>query len=102
DRLDPATHGVLTAAAALGRRFGLAPLEGGTRLHREGRDALHQLQTLALIRTERRWPQPEYRFKHALIQEAAYRLLVADTRTALHRRAAEWLGGHPPDNTPRG
>ncbi len=98
DRLDPGTHGVLTAAAALGRRFGLALLEGVAGRNGEVSDALHELQRLDLIRTERRWPQPEYRFKHALIQEAAYRLLVADTRTALHRRAAEWLEGHHADN----
>ena len=39
---------------------------------------------------------PEYRFKHALIQEAAYRTLVADQRTALHRRAADWLEARTP------
>ena len=36
-------------------------------------------------------PEPEYRFKHVLIQEAAYRTLVADRRGALHGRAAAWL-----------
>jgi oligopeptide transport system substrate-binding protein len=43
------------------------------------------------VREERRWPKPEYRFKHALIQEAAYRTLVSSERCALHRRAAAWL-----------
>ena len=47
-----------------------------------------------LVREGRRWPQPEYRFKHALIQEAAYRTLLADRRTALHRSAALWLESH--------
>jgi ABC-type oligopeptide transport system substrate-binding subunit/class 3 adenylate cyclase len=98
DRLDPACHDVLTAAAALGRRFGLALLEGVAGGNGEVGDALHELQRLDLIRPERRWPQPEYRFKHALIQEAAYRLLVGETRTALHRRAAEWLEGHHAEN----
>jgi ABC-type oligopeptide transport system substrate-binding subunit/class 3 adenylate cyclase len=99
DRLDATTHRVLTAAAALGRRFGLALLEGVTSLNGEVRDALHELQRLDLIRTERRWPQPEYRFKHALIQEAAYRMLVGETRTDLHRRAAEWLERQHAGNT---
>jgi ABC-type transport system substrate-binding protein/class 3 adenylate cyclase len=99
DRLDAPTHRVLTAAAALGRRFGLALLEGVTTLNGEVRDALHELQRLDLIRTERRWPQPEYRFKHALIQEAAYRMLVGETRTDLHRRAAEWLERQHAGNT---
>jgi ABC-type oligopeptide transport system substrate-binding subunit len=36
-------------------------------------------------------PQATYLFKHALIQEAAYRTLVTDERTRLHRKAADWL-----------
>src|SRR5262249_13545130 len=99
DRLDTATHHVLTAAAALGRRVGLAVLEGVTAPNGDVRDARHELERLDLIRTERRWPQPEYRFKHALIQEAAYRMLVGETRMALHRRAAEWLERQHAGNT---
>src|SRR5205085_9626600 len=57
----------------------------------ELRESLHELQRLDLVREGRRWPQPEYRFKHALIQEAAYRTLLTDRRVQLHRRAAEWL-----------
>ena len=51
----------------------------------------HELQRLGLLRQSRRWPQPEYRFRHALIQETAYRTLLAEQRTRLHRRAAEWI-----------
>src|SRR5205823_327203 len=32
-----------------------------------------------------------WRFKHAVIQEAAYRTMLSDSRRSLHRRAAEWL-----------
>ena len=46
---------------------------------------------LDLLREARRWPEPEYRFKHALIQEAAYRTLVVDERRAVHAKAATWL-----------
>jgi tetratricopeptide (TPR) repeat protein len=53
--------------------------------------SLADLQRLDLVRESRRWPEPEYRFKHALIQEAAYRTLVTDERTRLHRKAADWL-----------
>ena len=49
---------------------------------------------LDLVREGRRWPEPEYRFKHALIQETAYRTLVADDRRRLHRKAAAWLEQH--------
>src|SRR5204863_3712385 len=61
------------------------------RLDEHVADQLHALQRLGLLRQSRRWPQPEYGFRHALIQETAYRTLLADQRTRLHRRAAEWL-----------
>jgi ABC-type transport system substrate-binding protein/class 3 adenylate cyclase len=91
DRLPPDFHDVLTAASALGRRFQLPLLEGVLANGTGVVDALHELQRLDLIRPARRWPQPEYRFKHALIQEATYGTLLAARRTELHRRAAEWL-----------
>jgi ABC-type oligopeptide transport system substrate-binding subunit/class 3 adenylate cyclase len=91
DRLTPRCHDVLTAASVLGRRFGLSLLEGVTGGNGELRDSLTELQRLDLVREARRWPQPEYRFKHALIQEATYRTILTDRRTRLHRQAAEWL-----------
>jgi ABC-type oligopeptide transport system substrate-binding subunit/class 3 adenylate cyclase len=91
DRLTPRCHDVLTAASVLGRRFGLSLLEGVSGGNGELRDSLNELQRLDLVREARRWPQPEYRFKHALIQEATYRTILTDRRTRLHRQAAEWL-----------
>jgi ABC-type oligopeptide transport system substrate-binding subunit/class 3 adenylate cyclase len=90
DRLAPEAHRTLTAASVLGRQFGLPLLDavvgdGGSR------SALSELQRLDLVREGRRWPEPEFRFKHVLIQETAYRTLVAGDRNRLHRKAAEWL-----------
>ena len=90
DRLTPECRHVLTAASVLGKQFGL-PLLEGVAVTPDLRGALHELQRLDLLREGRRWPQPEYRFKHALIQEAAYRTLLSDQRRTLHKRAAEWL-----------
>jgi ABC-type oligopeptide transport system substrate-binding subunit/class 3 adenylate cyclase len=89
DRLSPPARELVTAASALGRTFALPLLEGV--LGDLPDDSLHELQRLGLLRQSRRWPQPEYRFRHALIQETAYRTLLAEQRTRLHRRAAEWL-----------
>jgi ABC-type oligopeptide transport system substrate-binding subunit/class 3 adenylate cyclase len=89
DRLSPTAHELVTSASALGRSFALPLLEGV--LESDSVDSLHELQRLGLLRQGRRWPQPEYRFGHALIQETAYRTLLAEQRTSLHRRAAEWL-----------
>jgi oligopeptide transport system substrate-binding protein len=89
DRLSAPARDLVTAASALGRSFALPLLEGV--LGESAPDRLHELQRLGLLRQSRRWPQPEYRFRHALIQETAYRTLLAEQRTTLHRRAANWL-----------
>src|SRR2546423_306875 len=88
DRLPADCRDVLTAASVLGRRFGLPLLEGVADVNGGLSESLHELQRLDLVREARRWPQPEYRFKHALIQEAAYRTLLASQRGRLHRKAA--------------
>jgi ABC-type oligopeptide transport system substrate-binding subunit/class 3 adenylate cyclase len=90
DRLDADPRDVLTAASVLGREFGL-PLLQAVSGDGDVRESLSTLMRLDLLREARRWPEPEYRFKHALIQEAAYRTLVVDERRALHRKAATWL-----------
>jgi ABC-type oligopeptide transport system substrate-binding subunit/class 3 adenylate cyclase len=93
DRLEPDAHDALLAASVLGRQFGLPLLEGVVDADPDGvRAALTELQRTDLVREGRRWPEPEFRFKHALIQDAAYRTLVREQRNHLHRRAAEWLG----------
>src|SRR5439155_12501646 len=76
DRLPDASHRVLTAASVLGRQFGSPMLEAvlSSEAPTAG-PALQELQRLDLVRQERRWPQPEFRFKHVLIQETAYRTL---------------------------
>ena len=90
DNLSPGSRAVLTAAAVLGRTFGL-PLLDAVCDEPEVRSSLTDLMRLDLLREGRRWPEPQYRFKHALIQETAYRTLVREDRNRLHRRAAEWL-----------
>jgi ABC-type oligopeptide transport system substrate-binding subunit/class 3 adenylate cyclase len=89
DRLSAPARDLVTAASALGRTFALPLLEGV--VGEVPAESLHELQRLGLLRQSRRWPQPEYRFRHALIQETAYRTLLSEQRTRLHRRAAEWL-----------
>jgi len=91
DRLPPQSHDLLISASVLGRQFSLPLLEGVSAGGPELRDHLNELQRLDLVREARRWPQPEYQFKHALIQEAAYRTVLAPRRKELHRKAAEWL-----------
>src|SRR5208337_2219426 len=53
--------------------------------------ALDRLVDADLLFVEGAPPQATYRFKHALIQDAAYESLLKSRRQALHRRAAEAL-----------
>jgi predicted ATPase len=57
--------------------------------------ALDRLAGADLLYVEGAGPQANYRFKHALIQDAAYESLLKSRRQALHRRAAEILAGQP-------
>jgi len=53
--------------------------------------ALERLAEAGLLFVEGAPPNASYRFKHALIQDAAYDSLLKSRRQALHRRAAEAL-----------
>ena len=88
DRLDGPCHDVLAAAAVLGRQFELSVLERIAGEH-DIAGALRELQRLELVRQGRRWPVPEYRFRHSLIQEAVYSALLRRRRRELHANAAE-------------
>ncbi|MDQ6709396.1 MAG: ABC transporter substrate-binding protein, partial [Candidatus Dormibacteraeota bacterium] len=102
DRLEPQWREVLTSASVLGRTFGLGLLEAATGLPAATlRQAVHHLLRLDLFREEGAAAQPVYRFKHALIQEAAYHTLVGPRRAALHRRAAEWFESYYKDRPER-
>ena len=57
--------------------------------------ALERLADADLLICEGAGSQANYRFKHALIQDAAYESLLKSSRQALHRRAAEILVGQP-------
>jgi ABC-type oligopeptide transport system substrate-binding subunit/DNA-binding SARP family transcriptional activator/class 3 adenylate cyclase len=98
DRLEPLSRVVLSAASVLGRRFTLPLLEGVVSANGLAREALHELRRLDLVRSAGRWPEPEFRFTHALIRETVYGTLLSDTRRELHRRAAEWLERRYADN----
>jgi predicted ATPase len=57
--------------------------------------ALDRLVDADLVLVHGAGAQATYRFKHALIQDAAYESLLKSRRQALHRRAAEILVGQP-------
>jgi ABC-type oligopeptide transport system substrate-binding subunit len=102
DRLEPEWREVLTSASVLGRTFGLELIEAVAGLGTPAvRQSVHHLLRLDLLREESGGTKPVYRFKHALIQEAAYHTLVGPKRATLHRRAAEWYEAYYADRLER-
>jgi predicted ATPase len=97
DRLGPARE-VAQIGSVIGRGFSYnllkavagmddAPLEA----------ALEKLSDADIVLVEGVLPQSDYRFKHALIQDAAYENLLKSRRHVLHRRVAEVLRENPAD-----
>jgi class 3 adenylate cyclase/predicted ATPase len=95
DRLGPARE-VAQIGAVLGREFGYPLLRGVAELDESTLQAsLDRVAEADLLFVEGAPPQANYRFKHALIQDAAYESLLKSLRQALHRRAAGILRDDP-------
>ncbi len=91
DRLGPARE-VAQIGAVLGRDFVYALLRDVAEIDEPALQAsLDRLADADLLFVEGAPPEAKYRFKHALIQDAAYDSLLKSRRQALHRRAAEAL-----------
>ena len=91
DRLGPARE-VAQIGAVLGRDFVYVLLRNVAEIEEPALQAsLDRLADADLLFVEGAPPEANYRFKHALIQDAAYESLLKNRRQALHRRAAEAL-----------
>ena len=91
DRLGPARE-VAQIGAVIGRNFSytlLRPVAGMDEAPLQA--ALERLAESDLILVQGLPPDSNYRFKHAVIQDAAYENLLKSRRTVLHRRVAEVL-----------
>jgi tetratricopeptide (TPR) repeat protein len=95
DRLGPARE-VAQIGAVLGRDFSYLLLRNVSELNEAAlQGLLEQLADADLLFVEGAPPEASYRFKHALIQDAAYDSLLKSCRQQLHRRAAELLHNDP-------
>jgi class 3 adenylate cyclase/tetratricopeptide (TPR) repeat protein len=97
DRLGTAARDIANTGAAIGRAFSydlLAALVPKSRA--ELHAALNQLIRSGLLQRSA-GAAATYRFKHALIRDAAYESLLRANRQELHRRIAEVLSGQFPD-----
>jgi tetratricopeptide (TPR) repeat protein len=91
DRLGPARE-VAQIAAVIGRGFSYPLVRAVAKMEDEAlQTALERLAEADILLVQGLPPEAEYRFKHALIQDAAYENLLKSRRQALHRRAGEVL-----------
>jgi hypothetical protein len=92
DRLGSTAREVAQTGAVIGRDFPYELLAAITpRAEAETRRALDQLVAAGLVFQRGSPPTADYRFKHALVQDAAYSTLLRGPRQALHGRLAAAL-----------
>lgn len=91
DRLGSAKE-IVQIGAAIGREFSHALLaDVAAKSEAELGAALDRLIDAGLLSRQGMAPHANYLFKHALVQDAAYGLLLREPRRALHVRIAETL-----------
>ena len=91
DRLGPARE-VAQVGAVIGRGFSYGLLRAVAGMDNAPLQvALEKLADADIVLVQGLPPESDYRFKHALIQDAAYENLLKSRRHALHRRVAEIL-----------
>jgi predicted ATPase/class 3 adenylate cyclase len=94
DRLG-STREVAQIGAVIGRDFSYALLRAVAGMEDAPlRLALDRLTESDILLVQGLPPNSDYRFKHALIQDAAYENLLKSRRQVLHRRIAEALRDH--------
>jgi serine/threonine protein kinase len=97
-RLGPVPRRVLRAASVFGSAFWMggvkAVLEGQIRSEEDLAKSLRQLMELELVQPqpESLFPgEPEYRFRHTLVREAAYSLVPDSLMPSWKHRVGNWL-----------
>jgi tetratricopeptide (TPR) repeat protein len=96
ERLDPAARRVLRAASVFGQQFwrgAVAALLGVQRAAEVGKWLDYLAEREVITRRGRgKFPgEEEYAFRHGLVREAAYEVLVGEDRVLGHRLAGAWL-----------
>jgi predicted ATPase len=84
DRLEDRVKRTAQTAAVIGREFGLGLLARISEVSAEVQGCLETLTHVELIHEKRFFPEMEYVFKHAVIQDVAYQSLLLQRRKDLH------------------
>jgi eukaryotic-like serine/threonine-protein kinase len=94
DRLDSDTRCVLRAASVFGERCWDRGIEEVVEDHVDVQGLLKVLideELLLAVPDSRYVSAREYRFRHALLRDAAYAMMTREDRCAAHRAAGDWL-----------
>ncbi|MFQ6041924.1 MAG: AAA family ATPase, partial [Candidatus Poribacteria bacterium] len=91
DGLNDEVRYALQCAAVIGRLFQYKLLSYITQREQNLDGYLSQLQDKELIYEERAIPEPEYSFRHALIQETVYQNLLSRHRQVLHKKVGDGI-----------
>ncbi len=98
DRLGLAAKDVAQQSAAIGREFGYELVAAiAERPEPELREALDRLTSAGLLFARGAPPQSTYLFKHALVQDVAYSMLVRAARQRVHARIGAALERQSPE-----
>ena len=89
DRLEDNLKRTMQVASVIGRDFAFRILQTITGMREELKSCLLNLQGLEFIYEKNLFPELEYIFKHALIQEVAYNSLLFKRRSEIHERIGE-------------
>ncbi len=86
DRLEDNLKRIMQVASVIGRDFAFRILQSITGVREELKAYLLNLQGLEFIYEKRLFPELEYIFKHALIQEVAYNSLLQKRKREIHEK----------------
>jgi len=91
DRLEEDARRILQVAAVIGRSFNYRVLARLLETNIDLEAQLLALQHSQLIQETARLPELEYSFQHALVQDAAYEMILHQKKRVFHRVVAEAL-----------
>lgn len=93
DRVDESLKKIMQVASVIGREFAFRILQTIMGMREDLKSSLLNLQGLEFISEKRLFPELEYIFKHALIQEVAYNSLLHKRRKDLHEKIGKTIEG---------
>ena len=93
DRLEESLKRIMQVAAVIGREFAFRILETITEMKENLKSGLVNLQGLEFIYEKSLFPDLEYIFRHALVQEVAYNSLLINRRKEIHGKIGQAIEG---------